>query len=132
MFKRIFYHGLIAAVLAAIAAIIYNRIYFFATEADFSKILNYGSIFGFSIAICMLASFVYFGLAKWLKHKGEIVFSFLFSIISFACVMFPISISLPLDIKFPELFPGLAVPMVFFPCIAWFTLKPLFPLKHQE
>jgi len=26
----------------------------------------------------------------------------------------------------PELFPGLVVPMLFFPALAWFTLKPLF------
>jgi len=126
MFKRAFFHGLTASVLAAIVGIIYNRIYFFATEADFSKVLNIGSITGISVMVCMLATFIYFGLATWLKKTGEIVFNFLFSIISFACVMIPISISLPLSIKTPELFPGLAVPMVFFPALAWYTLKPLF------
>ena len=130
MFKRIFIHGLIASILAAIAAIIYNRIYFFATEADFSKVINYGSIIGLSVAICMIATFVNYGLVRWLGKKGEIVFNFLFSIISFACVMIPISISLPLDVKTPELFPGLAVPMVFFPAMAWYTLMPLFAAKE--
>jgi membrane protease YdiL (CAAX protease family) len=131
MFKRVFFHGLVAGVLAAIAAIIYNRIYFFATEADFSKILNTASMIGLSLVICMIATFVNYSLVKWLRQKGEIVFNFLFSIISFACVMFPISISLPLDIKMPELFPGLAVPMVFFPVIAWLTIKPLFQAKEH-
>jgi hypothetical protein len=131
MFKRVFFHGLVAGILAAIAAIIYNRIYFFATEADFSKILNTASMIGLSLVICMIATFVNYGLVKWLRQKGEIVFNFLFSIISFACVMFPISISLPLDIKMPELFPGLAVPMVFFPVIAWLTIKPLFQAKEH-
>ncbi len=126
MFKKTFFHGVAAAVLAAIAAIIYDHIYFFATEADFSKVLNIGSIIGFSLAICMVATFINYGLTKWLNKRGEIVFNFLFSIISFACVMIPISISLPLDVKTPELFPGLAVPMIFFPAIAWFTVKPLF------
>jgi apolipoprotein N-acyltransferase len=131
MFKRIFIHGLAAGALTAIAAFIYNRIYFFATEADFSRIVNIGSILGFSFLICMLATFLYYGFVKWLGKKGEIVFSFLFSIVSFGCVMIPISVSLPLAIKNPELFPGLAVPMAFFPCVAWFTLKPLFPIKDQ-
>lgn len=130
MFKRIFIQGLVAAALAAIAGIIYNRIYFFATETDFSKIINTGSIIGFSIAICMVATFICFGLMKWLGKTGEIIFSFLFSIISFACVMIPISVSLPLDIKSPEIFPGLAVPMVFFPAIAWYTIRPLFSGKE--
>lgn len=131
MFKRVFFHGLVAGILAAIAAIIYNRIYFFATEADFSKIINTASMIGLSLIICMIATFVNYGLVKWLRQKGEIIFNFLFSIFSFACVMFPISISLPLDIKTPELFPGLAVPMVFFPVIAWLTIKPLFQAKEH-
>jgi hypothetical protein len=129
MFRRIFFHGLVAAALAAIAAIIYNHIYIFATEADFSRIINMGSIIGISLATCMIAAFINYGLVKWLKKNGEITFNFIFSIISFACVMIPISVSLPLDVKTPELFPGLAVPMVFFPAMAWYTVKPLFATK---
>lgn len=126
MFKKVFYHSLLAGLLASVAGIIYNRIYFFATEADFSKVLNTGGIIGLNIMVCMAAGLMYCGLIKSMNKKGEILFNFLFSIISFACVMIPISISLPLKIQFPELFPGLAVPMVFFPPIAWFTVRPLF------
>lgn len=126
MFKKIFFHSLIAGILASVAGIIYNRIYFFATEADFSRVLNTGSIIGLNIMVCLVAGMLYWVLVKSLKKKGEVVFSFLFSIISFACVMIPISITLPLKVQFPELFPGLAVPMVFFPAIAWYTVKPLF------
>jgi len=129
MYKRVFFHALLSGALAAIAGIVYYRIYFFATEADFSKVLNPFSITGMSVFVCMIASFIYFGLVKWLNEKGEIIFNFLFSVISFACVMVPISLSLPLDIKFPELFPGLAVPMVFFPALAWMTVRPLFGRK---
>jgi hypothetical protein len=126
MFKKIFYHSLLAGILASVAGLIYNRIYFFATYADFSKVLNTGSIIGLNIMVCLVAGMVNWALVKSLNKKGDILFGFLFSIISFACVMIPISISLPLKIQFPELFPGLAVPMVFFPAIAWFTVKPLF------
>jgi Ni,Fe-hydrogenase I cytochrome b subunit len=129
MYKRVFFHALLASALSAIAGIIYYRIYFFATEADYSRILNPLSITGISVFVCMIASFVYFGLTRWLNTKGEIVFNLLFSIVSFACVMVPISLSLPLDIKFPELFPGLAVPMVFFPALAWMTVRPIFYKK---
>jgi hypothetical protein len=131
MFKRIFLHGIFASLLAALAAIIYNRIYFFATEADFSKVLNLARLTGLSVLISILAVLVNYSLVKWLKKRGEIVFNFLFSIISFAAVMIPISISLPLDVKFPELFPGLAVPMIFFPAIAWYTINPLFTNNNQ-
>jgi hypothetical protein len=126
VFKRIFIQGLVAAILSSLAAIIYNRIYHFVTEVDFSRILNNPSIAGLSFFACMIAVFVNYGLIRWLGRRGEIVFNFLFSVTSFACVTIPISLNLPLDIKNPELFPGLAVPMVFFPCVAWYTVRPLF------
>ena len=126
MFKKIFLWGLSAGILSAAASLIYNRIYFFATEADFSKIVNTGSIIGTCIGSCILASAGFWALQKWLKHKGEIIFNFIFTILSFASVMGPIAGKLPLDIAFPELFPGLAVPMHFFPALAWYTLRPVF------
>ena len=126
MFKRVFFHGLTASILSAVAAILYKRIYFFATETDFSKVLDLQRIIGLSLLICLVASLVNYGLIRWLKKKGEIIFNFLFSVFSFAAVMIPISITLPLNVQFPELFPGLAVPMVFFPAIAWYTVNPLF------
>ncbi len=132
MFRKIFFHGLMAALLSALAAIIYSRIYFFATETDFSKVLGLLRITGLSLLTCMMTVLLNYGLMRWLKKKGEIIFNFLFSILSFAAVMIPISVTLPLSVQLPELFPGLAVPMVFFPAIAWYTLNPLFPRKYQN
>ena len=130
MFKKYFLHGLVSGILAALAANIYTRIYFFATEVDYSSILGVSRIISLNILFCLLAAFVNWLLVNWLKLKGEIVFNFLLSIASFALIIVPISISLPLDIKFPELFPGLAVPMIFFPALAWYTVVPLFREKH--
>jgi hypothetical protein len=129
MFKKVFLHALLSAVLAAVAALIYNRIYFFATEVDFSKVLDATKLIAFSILVCMLAALVHAGLTRIFKKRSEIIFNFLFSIISFAGAMVPISISLPLAVHSPELFPGLAVPMVFFPAMAWYTVNPLFLKK---
>ena len=61
MFKKIFFHSVVAGILAAIAGMIYNRIYFFATETDFSKILNPVSIISLSITVSVIASFSIFG-----------------------------------------------------------------------
>jgi hypothetical protein len=130
MFKGYFLHGLIAGILAAVAANIYNQIYFFATEADFSRVLGVGRIISLNILICLLAAFLNWFVTNRVKKKGELVFNFLFSMGSFALVMVPISISLPLDLKSPELFPGLAVPMVFFPALAWYTVVPIFRGKQ--
>lgn len=126
MFQKSFFQAILASLLAFIAAVFYKRIYFFATEVDFSKVLSLGRVAGLCLLFCMTAAFMHYGFVLWLGKKGEIIFNFLFSILTFVCVMIPISISLPLDVKFPELFPGLGVPMVFFPALAWYTVTPLF------
>jgi hypothetical protein len=126
MFKKTFFQALLASTLAFIAAVIYKRIYFFATEADFSKVLSLARMAGLCILFCMPAAFLYYGLVRWLGRKGELVFNFAFSILTFACIMIPISVTLPLNVQFPELFPGLGVPLVFFPAMAWYTVNPLF------
>jgi hypothetical protein len=126
MFKRIFYWGISAGLLATLAGLIYNRVYFFATESDFSRLINAGSLVGANLLGCLLAAVGYWSITKWMKKRGELLFNLLFSILSFASIVIPISISLPLDIKQPELFPGLSIPMHFFPAIAWYTIRPVF------
>jgi len=126
MFKKIFFHALVASTLTMLAAIIYNRIYVFATEADFSKVINTGSIISLSVITCFSIGIIYYGMIRLFKRKAEVIFNFVLSTVSFCTVMYPISVTLPLDIIFPELFPGLAVPMVFFPAMAWYTAKPIF------
>ena len=126
MFKKDFSHGIIAGILASIAGIIYSHVYFFANEADFSSIVNVYSIVGLNIAACIVIAFLHAASSKWLKKKAELVFNLALSVLSFSLIVFPLSITLPLNIQFPELFPGLVIPMLFFPSIAWFTLNPLF------
>jgi hypothetical protein len=126
MTKKVFLHGLFAGILAAIAAIIYNRIYFFATEINFSKLVNLGSLAGLNLLGCLLAAFGYALFKRIFRSRAQIIFNFSFAILSFASIVVPISISLPLDLSNPEMFPGLTVPMHFFPALAWFTLDPLF------
>ena len=126
MGRKIFFHGISAGILSAIACIIYNRIYFFATEADFSKVLNTTTLIGINLGACLMAAIGFWLMTKWFRKNGEIIFNFIFTILSFASIVIPISVSLPLNIKYPELFPGLSIPMHFFPAIAWYTLKPLF------
>jgi hypothetical protein len=77
----------------------------------------------------VLAAIGYWILDWKLKDKGEIVFNFLFSLLSFASLLAPFGAKLPLDIEAPELFPGMVIPMHFFPALAWYTIKPLFIKK---
>lgn len=126
MNKKLFIQGLSAGILSSIACIIYNRIYLFATEVDFSKVVNIPVLISINLLACILAAAGCFVFKKLFKKNAELLFNLTFSILSFISVMYPISISLPLSIKNPELFPGLTVPMHFFPALAWFTLRPLF------
>jgi hypothetical protein len=76
----------------------------------------------------ILAAVGYTVLVRTLKTRGEIVFNLIFTLISFASLMLPIAYKLPLTIDPTELplFPGMVIPMHFFPALGWYTLKPLF------
>jgi hypothetical protein len=89
-----------------------------------------GSLIGLNLLVSLVAGVIYFLLTKFFPTKGSIIFNFVYSVGSFACVIIPIALTLPLSQPFPELFPGLAVPMVFFPVIAWMTIDPLFKKQN--
>ena len=126
MTKNLFIQSLVAGILAAIAANIYNQIYFFATQIDYSNIVNAISLVSVNLMVSFIAGLLYWLITTLFKNKGAIIFNFVYSVGSFACVIIPIAMTLPLSTPNPELFPGLTVPMVFFPVIAWMTVDPLF------
>jgi hypothetical protein len=126
MFKKDFIHGIIAGILASIAGIIYCHVYFFANEANFSGIVNPYSIIGLNLSAAIVIGAIHAAFTAWLKKNAELYFNLALSILSFAMILIPISISLPLNIGSPELFPGLVVPMMFFPALAWLTIQPVF------
>ena len=126
MYKKIFIMSLATGIFASVAGIIFNRVYFFAFEISFGKLVNYGTLVGLNIAVCLLAGFGYWAAKKYVPKKADIVFNISFTFVSFLSIYFPMTISLPLDIQNPELFPGLVIPMHFFPVVGWFTLKPIF------
>jgi len=75
MFKKDFTHGIIAGILASIAGIIYSRVYLFANEADFSKIVNLFSIIGVNLSASILIAFLHTAFVKWMKKNAELVFN---------------------------------------------------------
>jgi hypothetical protein len=129
MFKKLLLLGLVSGVLAAVAALIYQKIYINSLGADFSTVVKPANIVIVCILAGLLASTGYGLLTKWLPRAGEIIFNFVLAILTFASILGPFATKLPLEIEMPELFPGLTVPMHFFPALAWFTLKPLFIKK---
>jgi ABC-type branched-subunit amino acid transport system permease subunit len=129
MFKQALLLGIVSGLLAGIAGLVYAHLYFTINEADFSKVASTVRILSSSLFGGVLAAIGYTASLKWLKGKGEIVFNLLFTILSFASLLLPIAFRLPLKIETPELFPGMVIPMHFFPALGWYTLKPLFLKK---
>ncbi|MBC7849967.1 MAG: hypothetical protein H7Y31_09525 [Chitinophagaceae bacterium] len=126
MFKRIFFWGLTAGIFSAVASVIYQQIHEYATYSEFHKVVNLPVLIAINIMACLLAAFVFWAVMHFSKGRGEFIFNLLFSMASFASVMFPITTTLPLDVESPEMFTSLVIPMHFFPAIAWFTFRPLF------
>lgn len=131
MFKRLLLLGLISGVLAGVASLIYQKVYFTTNEIDFSgfQFFKPVSIILICVVAGLLASTGYGILTKWSPRYGEIIFNFALMIVSFASILGPIGYKFPLEFEGPEFFPGLAIPMHFFPALGWFTLKPLFIKK---
>ena len=129
MLKRALLLGIVSGLLAGIAGVVYSRVYYTVNEADFSKIASAVRILSASVFGGVLAAIGYTTLDRLLKMKGEIVFNLLFTLLSFASLLLPIAYKLPLNMETPELFPGMVIPMHFFPALSWYTLKPLFIRK---
>jgi hypothetical protein len=126
MFKKSLILGIVSGLLAGVAALVYSRVYHSSLGADFSKVAWPVRIVVASLFGGVLAAIGYWAADRLFKARGEIVFNLLFSILSFASLLAPFAAKLPLDIEAPELFPGMVIPMHFFPALAWFTLKPIF------
>ncbi len=130
--KKIFIHGIVAGILASITSLIYFNLYQSTLGTSFDKVINIGSIVGSSIFGCMLISIGYFLLFKFKKENLKGLLNVVVTVLSFSSITGVISMSLPLDIESPELFPGLAVPMHFFPALAFFAIEPFFKQKDTN
>lgn len=129
--RNLLIHGLVAGLLSGIAGIVYLNIYQEALGVDYDKVINMGSIMGASIIGCMLMTLGYAIILKLEKPKLEGWLNILITILSFVSIIGPIGMSLPLDIEYPELFPGLVVPMHFFPALAFLAIYPFFSTKNK-
>lgn len=130
--KKIFIHGIVAGILASTASLIYFNLYQSTLGTSFDKVINTGSIVGSSIFGCVLISIGYFLLFKIKRENLKGILNVAITVLSFASIIGAISMSLPLDIESPELFPGLSVPMHFFPALAFFAIEPFFRQKDTN
>ena len=124
--KPHFYHGLIAGIFAALAAYIYDRIYAFALGVDFGTVINLTGILASCFIGTVSAGVGHYFFKKYIRKYSDILFNLVFTLITFGSMLIPLSVSLPLEISSPELFPGLTIPMHLMPQLFWLTTKPLF------
>lgn len=129
--KKIFVQGLVAGALSSLSGVVYFNIYQGTLLTEFDRIINMGSIVGASFIGCMLIALGYLALYKFNKPNFQGWLNVLICLLSFVSIISPIGMALPLDIEFPELFPGLVVPMHFFPALAYFTIQPFFEVRKN-
>jgi len=126
MFKRAILLGGVAGLLAGIACLVYQKVYASSLGYDFAEVARPVSIVISCVVAGIMAGLLFTLLNRWLPRSGEVVFNFILTGLTFASIVAPFAVKLPLEMEAPELFPGLVVPMHFFPALAWYTLKPLF------
>ncbi len=131
MYKKLLLLGAVSGLLSAVASIIYQKVYAASLGENFALIVKPSNIMVINVVSGLIAGSGFWLLNKWLKNNTEIVFNLLFVTLSFASIVPAFGFRLPVTIETLELFPGMVVPMHFFPALAWLTLKPLFIKSYQ-
>ena len=137
--SRIILHSFSSGLLAALACFFYATFYY--TLVDFSEGLSKVVIFITFFKNCFLSaiimSVIYYLLKGFLLKQGilaDLLSGLLFSAATVALVFYVLKMQDPVfkteDAQlFVDFYKGFLMPMLFFPLLAWFTLKPLFLLK---
>ena len=118
--------GLTSGIVAGGVGTLYNAIYNEAFYTDFSSVLNTTGIFIACIIGCLLMGLGYVVAARLKRPLLIPILNVLYCILSFASIIGVLDFKLPLTIDGPEAFPGLAIPMHFFPALSFFALVPFF------
>ena len=116
----------VSAALSITACLIYNKVYSGSFYVDFSKIISPTSMIMTCLVACTIMALGYALVTKWRPSINKGWINLLFLVLSFASIVLVLSFKLPLEIEFPELFPGLAIPMHFFPVLAFLAMVPFF------
>lgn len=133
--KKTFFLAVLAAVLSSALCIVYSMVYFKANEFDFSPVISYWHMIAASLVGTLVLAWGNFFALKFIKNKtvAQVSFNLLAGILSFASIVGAFAAVLPIDLfEDPTalfVFPGLAVPMHFFPILSHLAVLPLFTNK---
>lgn len=131
MFKHFFFLGLGAAVLSSGACMIYSTMYY-SKLVDFSEAAGAFKIISGCVMFCMTAVFLAFLLNVLIKNKTvrDVITNLVISAASMGLVFVVLGSDDPVfkneDAQLMiDYYKGFIMPMLFFPALAWFTLKPI-------
>lgn len=130
--KKHLIHGAVAGILASVAGIIFLKIYVELYFVDFSAVIDEVAIVFSSIIGCVLMGVGYIILDKVKKPNLYGVLNILIMVLSFLSIVPVMAMTLPLEVDFPEMLPGMVVPMHFFPALAFFGLSPFFKKTKED
>lgn len=124
--------GIAGSLLSSLASIIYLNIYKEALLTDFSKIAGIPNIIAACSIGCLLMAVGYKLVISWKGMKTIGWLNIAYSVFSFATIAGVFGFNLPLDTESPELFPGMIIPMHFFPILSILTIFPFFKLFNHD
>lgn len=130
--KLTFIMGIAASLLSSLASVIYLTIYKEALLVDYSKVAGISSIIAACFIGCLLMTVGYKLALTWKGTKTIGWLNIIFAILSFASIAGVFGFNLPMETESPELFPGMVIPMHFFPLLSMLTIIPFFKINSNE
>lgn len=124
--QKFLIHGLLAGVLSSATGIIFVKVYEEMMFVDFNAILNPISIAAACIFSCIIMGLIGFAISKSKRKYLQGWFNISTILVTGLSLLGPLAFSLPLDIEFPEMFPGMAMPLHFLPALYFFGIAPFF------
>lgn len=126
-YRQLLYAGLVAAV-ALVLSLSWYWIYSNAFLVDFSEVIPISAVVAATVFGTTLLCTVWFFAGKSGKRVAGWL-NVLILAVSFLSILPCFMVTLPLGVKHTELFPGMVVPMHFFPVMAFWALLPFFESK---
>lgn len=137
MFKNIFLLAASSSILASTACVVYSKMYF-SVLVDFSEAVGIVKVLTNCVLVAMAGCFVLYVINKIIKkeHIAEFIFNLLMTMTTFASIFILLKLDDPVfknedALLMIDYYKGFVMPMLFFPALAWVTLKPLF-IKRND
>ena len=120
-----------SGLLAGVVSYSYGEIFEKQLMEDYSNVVPTAAIFISCLIGTILATLGFWLLTKFIPKYGEFIFAFLFALLTTASLVGVLGFTFTDDSNelHQFIFYGYAMPMHFFPFLAWYVFKPLFDKK---